>query len=159
MSVARALRPSSVDTGLATLVWVDAREAVLARWVHGEIAIDRISSTVPVHTRAIGHIRHDPGVRHGGGLDQRALDHQRDEHIARFLDEVQAALPDAGPIEILGPGTIRERLARGVDEADGRAGRSARVISGSADHPTDAQLIARLRELVGRPPRRRRPRT
>jgi len=158
MSVARALRPSSSDPGLATLVWVDAREAVLARWFNGEISFERMASAVPVHTRARGRISHDPAIRHGGGLDQRAEDRQREEHLARFLAEISAALPDAGPIEVVGPGTVREKLARAISEADERGGRPARVVTGSTDHLTEPQLAARVRELAGRPARRRRPR-
>jgi hypothetical protein len=50
-----------------TLVWIDAREAVVVRWVAGTSVVERIESDVPAHHRATGHVRHDPNVRHGGG--------------------------------------------------------------------------------------------
>ena len=37
-----------------TLVWLDAREAVVARWRDGAISLDRIESDVPPHRRGTG---------------------------------------------------------------------------------------------------------
>jgi hypothetical protein len=49
-----------------TLVWIDAREAVIARWQGGESHLERLHSDVPAHHRSTGHVTYDPAVGHGG---------------------------------------------------------------------------------------------
>jgi hypothetical protein len=96
-----------------TLVWIDAREGIVVRWIQKAPVLERIESDVPAHHRSTGHVRHDPNVRHGGGgIPQTAGEPHRLEHLARFLDAVADVLPDEDDLMILGPGTVREHLAR-----------------------------------------------
>lgn len=137
-----------------TLVWIDAREARIVRWVDDAAQVERLVSDVPSHRKSSGHVRHDPSIRPGGGGGSAATagEPRRLEHLARFLETVAARLPD-GDLELIGPGTTRDHLASVVREADPRG---TRHIDTAASAPrTDRQLVARLRHLVGHEPRRR----
>jgi hypothetical protein len=141
-----------------TLVWIDAREAIIVRGVAVEDptpAIERLESDVPAHHRSTGQVRHVPLIRHGGGGGaQTAEDPRRLEHLARFVDDVAQRLPEDDHVLILGPGTVGERLARELKEADGHRGRERDVIFERSSRLTDRQLVARLREHVGLMPKR-----
>jgi hypothetical protein len=137
-----------------TLVWIDAREARIVRWVDDAATIERVESDVPSHRRSSGHVRHDPSIRPGGGGGTAATsgEPRRLEHLARFLETVAERLPE-GDLELVGPGTVHERLATVVRDADPLGIRHVRV---AASPPrTDRQLIAELRRLAGHEPRRR----
>lgn len=143
-------------TRLATLVWIDAREAIVLRWKNGP-KVARHELEVPPHEKSVGRVRHDPGVRHGGGLAQSKLETHRLEHLRQGITQVAATLPADEDIVIIGPGTVRERLAAEVHEADEK--RPPQVLARevrteAARRLTDAQLVERLRELVGEPPPR-----
>jgi hypothetical protein len=143
-------------TGEWTIVWIDAREAIIVGWRDNGTFIERFESEVPVHHSATGHVRHDPMIRHGGtGREQTAGDPHRLEHLARFLDQVAGKLPERGGIAILGSGDVHERLARLLHEADERHGRVRLVTATASRRLTRPQLAARLRELRGEAPRRR----
>ena len=147
----------------ATLVWIDGRLAVIARWRDGSARVERVESEVPNRHRSTGHVRHDPAVRHGGGggVPQTAGEPHRLEHLARFLEEVATRLPDEEDVVILGPGMVRDHLRRHVleQEANNRRTRTVEpersVTSEAAARLTENQLVARLRTLVGEDPPRR----
>lgn len=140
----------------STLVWIDAREAVIIRMQGARARIERVGSDVPAHRRATGHVRHDPAVRHGGGgSPQSAGEPHRIEHLNRFVGDIANRLATDDDLLVLGPGTVHERLARHLSESDGHHG-CHRDISCQASPPlTDRQLIARLRRFSGVEPRRR----
>jgi len=133
-----------------TIVWIDAREAVIVRWHDAEARLERVGSEVPAHHRATGHVRHDPAIRQGGGgAPQTAGEPRRLELLARFVDGIADRLPDDDDLLILGSGTVHERLHREVRERDLRHGRHREVICEAAPPLTDRQLIAKLRHLAG----------
>ena len=143
-----------------TLVWIDARSAIVVRWSDGP-QITRHALDVPPHEKSAGHVRLVPG-RHGGGRAQTGLETHRLEHLRQDLARIAATLLDDEDILILGPGTVREHLAaqlRAADEKTGRAGKvrgrpGRQIHSEPAQRMTEAQLVERLRDLVGEPPRR-----
>jgi hypothetical protein len=151
-----AIHPKSPEAAVVTLVWIDAREAVVVRRVDGASRFERIESDVPAHHRATGHVRHDPGVRHGGGGPQQtAGEPHRLEHLARFVDTVAKRLPRHEDLLVIGPGTVREHLARKIVEADARH-RVVRDIRCEAAAPmSHRQLAALLRRAAGEEPHRR----
>lgn len=138
-----------------TLVWIDARRAVIARWRDGKAGIEHVESDVPAHHRATGHIRHDPAIRHGGGSSQAAGEPHRLEHLDRFVDRIAGRVAPDDHLLILGPGTVRHRLAQVVRASDERHARSRSVACEPAPRLTDRQLLARLRHLADADPRRR----
>lgn len=138
-----------------TLVWIDSREAIVARRPEGTATLERIESEVPAHHRATGHVRHDPGIRHGGGgVSQTAGEPHRLEHLERFLEQVSLRLPVEDDLVLIGPGTVREHLERRVRETDERQRRTRRITTEASTRLTDRQLNALLRRLVGGEPRR-----
>ncbi len=149
--------PATTNGVSHTLVWIDAREAVIVRRRNGEVVIERIGSDVPAHRRSTGHVRHDPAVRHGGGggSPQSAGEPRRQEHLAHFLRIVADRLPIADDITILGPGTVAEHLARGLQVDDRHHLRRRAVRAEASDRLTDRQLGARLDREAGIERRRR----
>ena len=148
--------PGMQETRPTTLVWIDAREAIIVRWHHDRARLEREASDVPPHHRATGHVRHDPVMRHGGGGGrQTAGEPRRLEHLERFLARIAERVSPDDDLLILGPGTVREHLERRIQAADETHGRVRTIIGEPSSRLSDRQLIARLRRLVGVDPRRR----
>jgi len=142
--------------GSSTLVWIDARDAIIVSWRDDRAHVEREESNVPAHHRATGHIRHDPGIRHGGGgAPQTAGEPHRIEHLERFVERVAGRLPPDDDVVILGPGTVRERLERRIRLDDEGRERSRLISCEASPRLTDRQLIARVRHVVGADPLRR----
>jgi hypothetical protein len=128
------------------VVWIDSREARIVRRRGEAIELERLVSDVPPHSGATGHIRHDSMGRHGGAGDaQSAAERRRTEYLDAFLGDVEARLAPEPDIELLGPGTLRERLARRLRQSDARHRRERSVTAVPAERLTDRQLAARLR--------------
>lgn len=128
------------------VVWIDSREARIARRRGGTIALERIASDVPPHSGAVGHVRHDSSMRHGGSGDpQSGAERRRNEHLEAFLADVEARLPPEANLEILGPGTVCERLARRLRSSDTHHRRGRNVVAIASARLTDRQLAAALR--------------
>jgi uncharacterized protein (DUF58 family) len=140
-----------------TLVWIDARRAVVATWQTGEPHLETILADIPPRDRSIGHVRLDPAIRHGGGQRQDKLDHRRTERVREFLDRVQAAIPTQGRAVVIGPGEMRHHLLRRLRETSGAGALPREVTSEPAKPMTDSQIVARLRELAGHPAPRLKP--
>lgn len=54
--IGQAVDRGSATATAVTLVWIDAREAILVRRVDGASRYDRVESEVPAHHRATGHV-------------------------------------------------------------------------------------------------------
>jgi stalled ribosome rescue protein Dom34 len=81
--------------------------------------------------------------RHPKHQETRAHDHPDDEH--RFFHEVAGTLAAADQILILGPSVTKLHFLRYVQKHDPAL--ESRIVSvESADHPTDPQLAARVRQ-------------
>jgi hypothetical protein len=141
--------PPSTDGHRLALVWIDAEGARILRWT-GTVSETVIDSEVPIHERSTYHVRHDPRTRHGGGgrgADEVAR--HRTEHLRRFLGRVEVALRDDEEVEILGTGTLGDRLASQLKRDDRGRGRSRPITAEHAMPMTHRQLEARLKERVG----------
>ena len=132
-----------------TLVWIDERAAIIARWNDGRANLERIESEVPSRHRSTGHVRHEPGIRHGGGgAPQTAGEPHRLEHLTRFVEEVAGKVPAGDDVLIIGPGMVRDHLHRRVLESS--PSRQVREVeTEAAPRLSDRQLLARLRGLAG----------
>jgi hypothetical protein len=137
------------DRQPGTLVWIDARGAVVIRSLASGIRLERIESAVPPHHGAASHVQHDPSVHHGGGKSPMTAEPRRLEHLKRFVDEVSNRLEPGDALLILGPGTVHERLARHVAEGDAHHRREREIVCEASPPLTNRQLIARLRAFVG----------
>ncbi len=141
--------------GATTLVWIDSEEAIIVRWAD-RATIERVRSEVEGRHRSTGHVRVDPGVRHGGGgASGSALARARREHLRAFVDEVIAHVPERDDVTVVGPGVVRQRLEQGLRADDRRHSRQRRVRSATSDRLTEQTLVAHVRELAGDAPRRR----
>lgn len=138
----------------AVVVWIDASGAVLVRW-DGSARIDRLTSEIPARHAGTGHIRHDPRVRHGGGgPTEDGLARLRDERIREFLSLVESGIAPDEHVRILGPGELRDELARRLGAEDVRHGRDRLVTAEAASPLTERQLVALARAGAGDPPPR-----
>ena len=134
----------------STLVWIDAREAIIVGWKGDWARLERVESDVPAHHRATGHVRHDPGIRHGGGASpQDAGEPRRLEHLERFVEDIADRLAPDDDLLIIGSGTVHERLDRHVRESDAHHGRHRTIVCEASRARTERQLIARLRAFAG----------
>ena len=137
-----------------TLVWIDAREAIIVQRSEDRAKLERVVSDVPAHHRSTGHVRHDPTVRHGGGGPQSAGEPKRIEHLERFIGQVADHLSPDDDLLILGPGTVHEHLERLIRDRDTHHARSRRITCRASSRLTDRQLIAQLSRFSGHEPRR-----
>jgi hypothetical protein len=128
-----------------TLVWIDSRQALIVRWQEDRGLVERVASDVPAHRRSTGEMGPDPSV-----------ETQRLDHLERFVASVAQRLPADDDVLLLGPGTVRGHLERYLRAADHGRDRPRALASEAAATMTERQLIARLRDEIGVPPRRRR---
>jgi hypothetical protein len=136
------------------MVWIDSDGARILRW-RGRVVTEMINSDVPTHVAGTAHVRHDPLVRHGGsGRGQDDAERRRNEHLRAFLRVVADRLHQDDQVEILGTGTVGERLATLLRRQSARGRRPQTVIAVRSDALTARQLAARLRQRLHVNPRR-----
>jgi hypothetical protein len=132
-----------MTAGSVTLAWIDSRQAYVVRWRDGEAHTKHLESDVPAHRAESGFTPQDEVESH------------RLEHLARFVAQVAAQLPTADDLLLIGPGTVRERLANEVAQQDAQHHHQRRVACRPAGPMTVPQLIATLRHEIGdEPPRK-----
>jgi len=134
------------------LVWIDAEGARILRWREMVTEV-RVPSEIPVHERSTYHVRHDPRVRHGGGgrgADDAAR--HRTEHVRQFLSRVEDAILAEEALEVLGTGELCQRLASQIRRHDRTHHRDRTITVDHSMRLTRPQLVARLKERVGREP-------
>lgn len=137
----------------AVLVWIDAREAVITTLADDVASVERVTSDVPGRHRATGHIRHEAGIRHGGGHEATAGEPRRLEHLDAFCKRVAELVPATADVVVMGPGMVRHHLERRLHVAGGVL-TTRRVVSHPAGRMTERQLTAWLRRYVEDEPRR-----
>lgn len=138
----------SHDRSPRTLIWIDAREALILRYVDGAITFERVPSAVPPHRRSSEHVRHDPATRHGGGAAATAGEPRRLEYLSRFVHGVAALISPTDDLMVLGPGTVREQLRRRLLDEDERHHNRRTIATEAATRMTHRQLAALLRRQV-----------
>ena len=137
------------------LVWIDSKLARILRW-RGRVVTEKLDSDVPPHVRGTAHVRHDPLVRHGGsGRGQDDAERRRNEHLRAFLRAVADRLGDDDQIEILGTGTVGERLATLLRREAARRPSPPSIAVLHSMPLTPRQMAARLRQRLGLHRRRR----
>ena len=137
------------------LVWIDSERATILRW-QGRVVTETLVSDVPPHIRSTAHVRHDPTVRRGGsGRGQDDAERRRNEHLRSFLRAVADRLGEDDRIEILGTGTVGERLAAMIRRRTAHRHSPPRVEASTSMPLTPRQMAARLRQRLGLGDRRR----
>jgi stalled ribosome rescue protein Dom34 len=112
-------------------VWLDHHEA---RIFH----ID-LDSSEEAKVRAPAHHIH----RHEKGPTPK---HEHPDDLRHFFREVTSALQGAQEILVEGPSTAKAQYLSYVHEHDSALGRRIVKVE-TADHPTDAQLVAHARRV------------
>ncbi len=108
------------------VVWIDHREA---RVFHvGAADVERLVLRPDHPTRHIHHKANSIGSGHAGA------DHE-------FLHAVAEAVADAGAILITGPSNAKTELLKHIHEHDPKLMKAIAGVE-SADHPSDAQIVA-----------------
>jgi hypothetical protein len=119
-------------------VWLDHHEA---RVFHVDLdSFDEQTLRAPVHHLS----RHpkDPSQPHT---------HPDEEH--RFFADVAKALASATEVLILGPSTAKSQFLHHVDGHDRALAAKVHSVE-TADHPSDAQIVAHIRSHFRIPPLR-----
>ena len=119
-----------------TIVWIDHKEARIFEAEGG--TTDQSVVVAPGR-----HVH-----RHANEQDLRIRNHPDDEH--RFFREVIHALEGAGRILLVGPAQTKLHFLRFLQK-DHQPLEQRIVGVESADHPTDAQLLAHLRRYFHEP--------
>ena len=118
------------------VVWIDQKEARIF-----EVDAEKVDAAIV----------HSPGPhihRHANEEDLRVRNHPDDE--PRFFGEVARALQDHGQVLLVGPSITKLHFLRYAQRYDHAL--DARIVGiESADHPTDAQLVAHLRRYFHEP--------
>jgi hypothetical protein len=131
------------------LVWIDSERATILRW-RGRVVTEKLVSDVPPHVRSTAHVQHNPSVRHGGsGRGQDDAERRRNEHLRAFLHAVADRLREDDPIEILGTGTVGERLAALIRRRSARLPSPPSIEAFHSMPRTPRQLAAHLRQRLG----------
>jgi len=124
------------------IVWIDQKEARIF-----EIEAEQTGKAT----------LHSPGPhihRHATEQELRVRNHPDDEH--RFFGEVARALREHGQLLLVGPSMTKLHFFKFVQGHDHAL--ATRVVGiESADHPTDAQLVAHLRHYFHEDLARRQP--
>jgi hypothetical protein len=139
------------DPELTGLVWMDAAGASVVRW-RGEPELTHLDSGVPPERPPAGSVRRGParpqggGRVGGGGTQPRHL-----ELMRRYLTELADQLVDLERVEIVGRGEAHRQLAELLRRLASRMGDPLEITTrAESSPPTDNQLVARFRELVGK---------
>ncbi|MBK6694071.1 MAG: translational machinery protein [Myxococcales bacterium] len=112
------------------VVWLDHQQARVFH-ITAE-AFDEATFKAPKH-----HVTSSHGAR-----DQHARGETRE--AAQFFEAIARALSDSQEILVLGPGTAKLALVKHMHKHDPKV--EARIVGvETADHPTDAQIVAHAR--------------
>jgi hypothetical protein len=131
------------------LVWIDSRESSIVRGSDGHSTIERVRSDVPPHRRATGHHKDCPAAARADGESRRL------EHLSQFVRHVSQHVPGHADVIVAGPGTVRWRLVRVLQEQDARHGVQRVIRCLPAPRWTRRQLLAEFRRATGGSLRRR----
>ena len=140
----------ATDPERVGVVWVGPDRAVVARW-SGEPTLEHLNSAVSPRRRGVGSVRRGPARPSGGGrVAGHGTENRHEQELRRFLTELVGRLGDLDAVEVVGRAQYHERLAALLRRL--AASRNADTIVTTrtlARRPSDKQLEARLRKLVG----------
>lgn len=150
--------PDERDPQAVGLVWIDERRAAIVRWDE-EPTLEWIESGVPARLKPVGSIRRGPARPFGGGrVGGQGNQNRHFDMLRRFYVGVADRLADLERVEVIGRGGPEVEFAQLLERLSGRS-RHGLIVSTESlrRRPSERQLAARLRKLVGRTlPRRTR---
>ncbi|MFG0273984.1 MAG: hypothetical protein ACF8QF_02890 [Phycisphaerales bacterium] len=145
------LQSKGYDATLA--IWIDHREAKIIDLSGDEARITRIESDADEVPRSFGHVGNQPAHHGFAGDKEKHADHRRrrqlEQFYAKVAEQARSAANGSGLV-VLGPGMARKEFEK---IASGLADR-IRHNEGVDANLTEAQVVAKARDLVGKSPRR-----
>ena len=141
---------TKTDPEQVGLVWIGADRAVVVRW-NGEPTVEYLDGAVPPRRRGAGSVRRGPARPSGGGrVAGHGTEDKHEQELRRFLNDVVGRLDGLEAIEVAGRGLHPERLAELLRRIAARRNADTVVTTRALSRrPSDKQLKARLRKLVG----------
>ncbi|HET8587627.1 MAG TPA: hypothetical protein VFM74_07105 [Candidatus Limnocylindria bacterium] len=135
----------------AAVVWIDARHAVVVRW-DDEPVLEWIDSDVPARRRAVGSVRRGPARPHGGGrVAGHGTENQYIGRMRQFFSEVADRLADLDHVEVAGRGLPHQEFAALLNQLADKSNNELTITTRPLTRrPSERQLAARLRRLMGR---------
>ncbi len=119
-------------------IWVDHTNAWIVRYDKGVETILKIESQV------------DPRVKHTGGSHEARVSHhkiegRRYEHAQKFYHEIISKIGAVDDFVLMGPGSAKTELKKNIARNKSLAEKLRDTFA--ADHMTDRQIAARVREF------------
>jgi hypothetical protein len=149
--------PKHEHNGARLVIWIDHREARLFDLDGaGGARMHAISSDAEETPRSFGHVGNLPPHQGYAGDTEKHATAKRRQQLDHFYEEVAgeaARRAGDGEVVVIGPGMARKEFEKSIESTHSLRGRIARNESADANL-TDAQLKARAKELLGRPPAR-----
>lgn len=121
-------------------VWIDHEKAVVAVARENDIRTRTVRSGVMPHP-------HWAGAQDGGG--EKKYEERHAQELNRFYDDVIAQLDPLSSLYVFGPGEAKIELKKRL-QGVGRFSHAAIRVEAS-DRLTEAQIVARVRELATAP--------
>ena len=139
-----------IDPERVGSIWMDAERAMIARW-RGEPVLERLESGVPPKRPAVGSVRRGPARPAGGGrVPGHGTEGRHRELLRRYLADIAGRVADLDFVEVAGRGQLHEQLADLLRRLASRGDGDIEVTTRRASRrPTEPQLAARLREMLG----------
>jgi hypothetical protein len=140
----------SIDPERVGAIWMDAERAMIARWQGGPI-VERLESGVPPKRPAVGSVRRGPARPSGGGrVPGHGTEGRHLELVRGYLADLAGRLVELDVVEVAGRGISHEQLADLLRRLARRGEGDVEVTTRKTSRrPTERQLAARLREMVG----------
>lgn len=118
-------------------IWVDHSNAWIVRYDGGRESIEEIKSQI------------EPRVKTTGGSPQSKVPHhktegRRHELSHKFYQEIMSKIGDVDECVLMGPSTAKTELKKCIDKNKSLSKRLRDSLP--ADHMTDRQIAARVRE-------------
>ncbi|HET8777178.1 MAG TPA: hypothetical protein VFN76_05920 [Candidatus Limnocylindria bacterium] len=133
------------------VIWIDSRRAAIVRW-DDEPVLEWIESGVPQRRKAVGSVRRGPVRPFGGGrVGGHGTENRHLGEMRRYFSEVAEKVADLSHVEVSGRGPAHQEFADLLERLAEKANDGLTVsVRSLARRPSERQLAARLRKLVGR---------
>jgi hypothetical protein len=134
-------------------IWIDHSKAVMVFVSAGQVTTKTVASDVGPHARYSGRAGYPTadGPQEGGG--EKKYEERYGQHLDRYYDDVISQLGQPESLLIFGPGEAKLQLRERLSRSKSLSERVEEVET--TDKLTDAQIVAKVSEHFGMPPKRR----
>jgi len=134
-------------------IWIDHSKAVIVFVSAGDVTTKTVTSDVGPHARYSGRALYPTadGPHEGGG--EKKYEERYGQHLDRYYDDVISQLGQAETFLIFGPGEAKLQLRERLSRSKSLSERVEEIET--TDKLTDAQIVAKVSEHFGMPPKRR----